>query len=220
MALEVQRYITADILAIRLIPDVHPEMAKELELRPGERSLGLVTSTIDDPLYIGGDDATKKADVRVAFCKSHYAGGPYPSGPLSGEALLILAGPDPAEVTAGLNAVMAMVDELIYASVVVKDSELVWLAYTISRAGTYLSAEAGVDAGTPLAYITAPPLEGVYAMERALKAANVTTGVLWGPPTETNYMGALLYGTQSACRAACRAFEEACLSVATDNIAF
>jgi len=220
MALEVEHTIKADVLAVRLIPNVHPDMAKALELQPGEKSLGLITSTIDDPLYIGGDDATKKAQVRVAFCKSHYASGMYPSGPLSGEALLILAGPDPAEVTAGLNAVLAFVDQLYYSSTKVKGEDLVWLAYTISRAGTYLSAECGVDAGTPIAYITAPPLEGVYAMERSLKAANVANGVLWGPPTETNYMGALLYGTQSACRSACKAFEGAVLSVATDNITF
>jgi len=224
MALEcgttVEHTIKADVLAVRLIPNVHPDMAKALELKPGEKSLGLVPSTIDDPLYIGGDDATKMAQGRVAFCHSHYAGGVYPSGPLSGEALLMLAGPDPAEVTAGLNAVLSFVDTLYYSSVKVKGEDLVWLAYTISNTGTYLSAEAGVDPGMPIAYITAPPLEGVYAMERALKAANVTSGVLWGPPTETNYMGALLYGTQSACRAACRAYDDAVFSVATDNITF
>jgi ethanolamine utilization protein EutL len=220
MAEAVDRSLTADLLSVRLIPNVHPDMAKELELRPEERSLGLVTTGIDDPLYIGGDDATKKANVRVAYCKSMYAGGAYPSAPLSGEGILILAGPDPAEVTAGLNAVMAMVDEIHYATVKCRGEDLVYMTYVISNSGSFLSAEAGVDRGTPLAYVTAPPLEGTYAFERALKAANVSTGVFWGPPTETNYMGALMYGTQSACRAACRAFEDACYAVATDPISF
>jgi ethanolamine utilization protein EutL len=115
---------------------------------------------------------------------------------------------------------MAMVDEIHYATVKCRGEDLVYMTYVISNSGSFLSAEAGVDRGTPLAYVTAPPLEGTYAFERALKAANVSTGVFWGPPTETNYMGALMYGTQSACRAACRAFEDACYAVATDPISF
>ena len=209
MALEMERTLKPEILAVRLIPNVHPDMAKALELLPGEKSLALFTCNIDDPLYIGGDEATKKAEVRVAYCRSHFAGGAYPSGPLSGECMLLLAAPNPAEATAGINAVLEFVDSLRYSTVTLPGVELaptlVWLAYTISRSGTYLSKEAGVDVGTPIAYITAPPLEGHYAMERALKAADVKVGA-FTRLSETNYHGAYLYGTQSACRAACRAF--------------
>jgi ethanolamine utilization protein EutL len=218
-----ERTLKPEILAVRLIPNVHPDMAKALELLPGEKSLALFTCNIDDPLYIGGDEATKKAEVRVAYCRSHFAGGAYPSGPLSGECMLLLAAPNPAEATAGINAVLEFVDSLRYSTVTLPGVELaptlVWLAYTISRSGTYLSKEAGVDVGTPIAYITAPPLEGHYAMERALKAADVKVGA-FTRLSETNYHGAYLYGTQSACRAACRAFDEAVLSVANDPLAF
>jgi ethanolamine utilization protein EutL len=222
MALEMERTLKPEILSVRLIANVHPDMAKSLELLPGEKSLALFTCNIDDPLYIGGDEATKKAEVRVAYCRSHFAGGSYPSGPLTGEAMLLLAAPNPAEATAGINAVMEFVDALRYSTVnlpVQLAPTLVWLAYTISRSGSYLSKEAGVPLGTPIAYITAPPLEGHYAMERALKAADVTVGQ-FTRLSETNYQGALLYGTQSACRAACRAFDEAIMSVAQDPLAF
>lgn len=223
MALEMERTLKPEILAVRLIPNVHPDMAKALELLPGEKSLALFTCNIDDPLYIGGDEATKKAEVRVAYCRSHFAGGAYPSGPLSGECMLLLAAPNPAEATAGINAVLEFVDSLRYSTVTLPGVELaptlVWLAYTISRSGTYLSKEAGVEVGTPIAYLTAPPLEGHYAMERALKAADVKVGA-FTRLSETNYHGAYLYGTQSACRAACRAFDEAVLSVANDPLAF
>jgi ethanolamine utilization protein EutL len=222
MALEMERNLKPEILSVRLIPNVHPDMAKSLELLPGEKSLALFTCNIDDPLYIGGDEATKKAEVRVAYCRSHFAGGAYPSGPLSGEAMLLLAAPNPAEATAGINAVLEFVDALRYSTVTLPVQVapmLVWLAYTISRSGTYLSKEAGVEVGTPIAYITAPPLEGHYAMERSLKAADVAVGS-FTRLSETNYHGALLYGTQSACRAACRAFDEAVLSVARDPLAF
>lgn len=117
MALEMERNLKPEILSVRLIPNVHPDMAKSLELLPGEKSLALFTCNIDDPLYIGGDEATKKAEVRVAYCRSHFAGGAYPSGPLSGEAMLLLAAPNPAEATAGINAVLEFVDALRYSTV-------------------------------------------------------------------------------------------------------
>ena len=42
-----------------------------------------------------------------------------------------------------------------------------------------------------------------------LKAADVTMCVLYGPPSETNFGGALLTGSQSACKSACEAFAAA-----------
>lgn len=220
MALEVEHKIKSEVLSVRLIPNVHPEMAEEHKLKPRERSLGLITATIDDPVYIGTDDATKKADVRVAYGETFYAGGGYPSGPLSGETIHILAGPNPAEVIAGLNVTIDFVNSCYYSSVKVHGEDLVWLAYTISRAGSYMAELAGVERGTPIAYLTAPPLEGVYAMERALKAADVKIGIYWIPPTPSNYHGALLYGTQSACVAACRAYDDAVYSIATSPIEY
>ena len=66
-----------------------------------------------------------------------------------------------------------------------------------------------VPEGTAMAYLIAPPLEAMYAMDFALKAAEVELRVFYGPPTETNFAGGLLTGEQAACRAACIAFAEA-----------
>jgi ethanolamine utilization protein EutL len=89
------------------------------------------------------------------------------------------------------------------------------LAHTVSRCGSFLAKEAGVPEGTPLAYLIAPPLESMYAMDAALKAADVKLCKLYAPPSETNFGGGLLTGTQSACAAACAAFAEAVAEVAT-----
>ena len=64
------------------------------------------------------------------------------------------------------------------------------------------------------AYLLAPPLEGMYAMDAALKAADVMLCKLYAPPSETNFGGGLLSGTQSACQAACDAFAQAVKEVA------
>ena len=47
-----------------------------------------------------------------------------------------------------------------------------------------------------------------------MKAADVTMQVYFEPPSETNFSGGLLTGSQSACRAACAAFQDAVLDVA------
>ena len=47
-----------------------------------------------------------------------------------------------------------------------------------------------------------------------MKAADVKLCQLYSPPTQTNFGGALLSGTQSACDAACAAFGEAVAEVA------
>ena len=47
-----------------------------------------------------------------------------------------------------------------------------------------------------------------------MKAADVKLCEFYGPPSETNFGGGLLTGSQSACYAACNAFAEAVRSVA------
>ena len=68
--------------------------------------------------------------------------------------------------------------------------------------------------GSAMAYLIAPPLESMYALDAALKAADVKLSKLYRPPSETNFGGALLSGTQSACDAACAAFADAVEEVA------
>jgi ethanolamine utilization protein EutL len=195
---------------------VHPGFAAKLNLRPDQRSLALVTCDIDDSLYVSLDEATKKADVEVVYAHSFYAGSGYPSGPLSGEIIGILAAPDPAEARAGLNACIQYAEEEAWFYSADEAGELNFFPHTISRTGTYLSKEADVPVGTPLAYLIAPPLEATYAIDAAVKAADVEMKLWWAPPSETNFGGGLLSGSQSACRAACMAFQDAVLSVARD----
>ncbi len=206
--------IKPTILAARLIPNVHPDFAEKLGLKPYHRSLALLTCDIDDSLYVALDEATKKADVEVVYAHSFYAGSAHASGPLSGEIIGILAGPNPAEARAGLDAAVAYAEEKAWFYAADDAGELAFFPHTISRTGSYLSKEAGVPEGTPLAYLIAPPLEATYAIDAALKAAEVTMQVWWAPPSETNFSGALLSGSQSACKAAASAFQDAVLNVA------
>lgn len=208
------------ILAARIIPNVDSRLAAKLELAPHHKSLALITCDIDDALYVSLDEATKMAEVDVVYAHSFYAGAAHASGPLSGEIIGILGAPDPAEARSGLNAAIAYAEEQAHFTSANEDGSLAFFAHTISRTGSYLSKEAGVTEGTPLAYLIAPPLEANYALDAALKAADVEMQVWFAPPSETNFSGGLLSGSQSACRAACMAFQDAVLDVANTPLKF
>ena len=207
--------IKPQILSVRIIPNVDPGLAQKLKLRPHQRSLGLITCTIDDALYVSIDEGTKMADVDVVYAKSFYAGSAHASGPLSGEIIAIFAGPDPAEVRAALSATRTYAENEAWFYAADENGANAFFAHTISRTGSYLSKLAGIAMGEPLAYLIACPLEATFGIDAALKAADVELKVWFEPPSETNFSGALLTGEQSACRAACDAFREAVLDVAS-----
>ena len=212
--------IKPEILAVRIIPNVDPGLGKTLNLTSTQRSLGLITCTIDDALYVSIDEGTKMADVEVVYAKSFYAGAAHASGPLSGEIIAIFAGPDPAEVRAAVAATQAYARNEAWFYAADESGANAFFAHTVSRTGSYLSKLAGIPMGEPLAYLIACPLEATFGLDAALKAADVEMKVWFEPPSETNFSGGLLTGTQSACKAACDAFREAVLEVADDPIQF
>ncbi|NPV71341.1 MAG: ethanolamine utilization microcompartment protein EutL [Firmicutes bacterium] len=206
--------IRAEVLAIKLIPSINQSMAEKLQLQPHQKSVGMLTCNIDDVGYTAVDEATKKAEVEVVYARSFYAGAAHASGPLSGEFIGILAGPNPAEVKAGINAAIECIerDACFYAAN--EEGTIAMYPHCISRTGTFLSKQCGIPAGEPLAYLIAPPIEALYAVDQAIKAAEVKMVQFFGPPSETNFAGAHLTGTQSACKAACDAFAAAVMEVA------
>lgn len=68
------KQLNTKILAVRIIPNADPMLLKNLDVRPGDKSLGIFTTDCDDVSYTAVDEATKKADVHVAYAKSMYAG--------------------------------------------------------------------------------------------------------------------------------------------------
>ena len=202
--------ILVNVLAVRYLASATPALAKALGAPEGYPCLAMLTADSDDPTYIALDEATKAADVKVCYTRSFYAGAANASTPNAGEVIGVLAGPTPGAVRSGMEAALSALERIGF-----EDANGVpCLAYTVSRTGSYLAKEAGVREGSAIAYLIAPPLESMYAMDAALKAADVKLCKLYSPPSETNFGGGLLSGTQSACSAACAAFLEAVREVA------
>ena len=197
--------IPVKVLAVKYLPGATPELCKALGAPPDSHSLGLLTTDCDDATYIALDAATKAAQVKVCYARSFYAGAANASTPYAGEVLGVLAGQTPGAVRSGMEAALSELKRVGFEAV----GDVPYLAYTVSRCGSFLASEAGVAEGSALAYLIAPPLESMYAMDHALKAADVKLCKLYAPPSETNFGGGLLTGTQSACNAACAAFAAA-----------
>ena len=202
--------IPVNILAVRYLANASPALCRALGAPKGYPSLGMLTTDCDDATYIALDAATKAADVKVCYGRSFYAGASNASTPNAGEVIGILAGATPGAVRSGMEAAVGALERVGFDRV----GEVPYLAHTVSSVGSYLAKEAGVAEGMAVAYLIAPPLEAMYAMDAALKAADVKLCKLYAPPSETNFGGGLLSGTQSACDAACAAFAAAVAEVA------
>ena len=202
--------IPVNVLAVRYLANASPALCSALGAPQGYPALGMLTTDCDDATYIALDAATKAAEVEVAYGHSFFAGAANATTPNAGEVIGILAGRTPGAVRSGMEAALAVLGQIGFSEV----NKVPFLAHTVSSVGAFLAKEAGVRPGTALAYLIAPPQEGMYALDAALKASDVRLCKLYRPPSETNFGGGLLSGTQSACEAACAAFAEAVKEVA------
>src|SRR3954469_5260502 len=205
-------------LAVRSIPDASDDLARAFGLPGGRRALGMITATSDDALFAALDQGTKASPADVVYAKSFYAGSGYPSGPLSGECIGIYAGRDPAEIDAALDAALAYLEnEAWFYGVALADDPtrpIAFFPHVIASGGRCLAPLAEVPVGSPLAYLIAPPIESIVALDAACKAGQVRVAKWFGPPSETNFGGGYLSGDLPACEAAARAFAAAIVDVA------
>ena len=198
--------IPVKVLAVRYLQNAALSQA----LGTNRKCLAMVTTDCDDATFIALDAATKAADAEVVYAKSFYAGAANATQPYAGEVIGILGADTPGDARSAMEAALGALKTIGFA----ESGGVNYLAHTVSSAGSFLSAEAGVPPGSALAYLIAPPLESLYGLDAALKAADVKLCSFYGPPSQTNFGGGLLTGTQSACDAACQAFRQAVEEVA------
>ena len=206
--------IETTILSVQMIPNADPALLKKLKAIKSIRSIGIITTDCDDVGIVALDHATKKADVRVLYAESMYAGDDNASTALAGEFIGILGASNPEDIKSGLDAAVSYIenDASFYSSN--EEESSVYFAHCISRTGSYLSKQASIKEGESVSYLVAPPNEAICGIDAALKSADVTLKVFDGPPTHTNFAGALLTGDQSACQVACEEFANAVRQVA------
>lgn len=207
--------IVPNVLSVRRLPHADPALVRAYGGDPDKHvSLGLVTVDQDDPTYVALDEATKHAPVDVIFARSFYAGSAHASGRLSGEILGVLGAGDPESIDQALDALVRCLqhDACFYDA----DGKrtITVFPHVIASLGEYLSREAGLQPGEPMAYLVAPPMEATIGLDAAMKAADVRAVKVMTPPTETNFAAAWLTGTLDECEAAAVAYAAAVVDVA------
>ena len=207
--------IVPTVLSVRRLPHADPALVRAYGGDPTRHaSLGLVTVDQDDPTYVALDEATKHAPVDVIFAKSFYAGSAHASGRLSGEILGVLGAADPESIDQALDAlVRCLQHDACFYDADGKRTVTVF-PHVIASLGEYLSREAGLAPGEPMAYLVAPPMEATIGLDAAMKAAAVRAVKVMTPPTETNFAAAWLTGTLDECEAAAVAYAAAVVDVA------
>lgn len=207
--------ITPTVLSVKRLPNASPALVAGYGGDPARHTaLGLVTCDQDDAMYVALDEATKHAPIDVIFAKSFYAGAAHASGRLSGEILGVIAASEPEAIESGLDALLrCLAHDACFYDADGKRTVTVF-PHVIASLGEYLSREAGLTPGTPMAYLVAPPIEATVGLDAALKAADVRAVRVVPPPTETNFACAWLTGTLDACEAAAVAYAAAVVSVA------
>lgn len=209
------------VVCTQIIPSVSEAMAASMKLEPHHKSLGFFTGNIDDVTFISCDEATKGANVEVVYAECTFSALNAPYTALAGEAIVIFAGENPAEVESAIEIAKRTMESDAACFVSANDDDsCIYLAYCISGVGTHLGGKEGIPEGISMAYCIAPPVESFYGVDAALKAADVKIAQQYFPPLNTcNFAGALMIGTQSACKAACNAFAAAVERVANNPIA-
>ena len=151
--------ITPTMLSVRRLPHADPALVTAYGGDPARHaSLGLVTCDQDDAMYVALDEATKHAPVDVIFAHSFYAGSAHASGRLSGEILGVLAASEPEAVEHGLVALLrCLAHDACFYDADGKRTVTVF-PHVITSLGEYLSREAGLPPGAPMAYLVAPPI--------------------------------------------------------------
>ncbi len=211
--------IMPTVLSLRRLPAADPALLVAYGADPARHvALGLVTCDQDDALYVALDEATKHAAVDVVFARSFYAGAAHASGRLSGEILGVIAASDPASIDDGLAAIVRCLEHDACFYDADGHKTITVFPHVIGSLGHYLSREAGLAPGEPMAYLVAPPMEATLGLDAALKAAAVRAVKIAPPPTETNFACAWLTGIApgdlGACTAAAEAYALAVVDVA------
>ena len=104
--------IKVNVLSVRYLANASPALCSALGAPKGYPALGLLTTDSDDATYIALDEATKKADVQVAYSRSFYAGAGNATTPYAGEVIGILAGPTPGAVHSGMEAALSALQDI------------------------------------------------------------------------------------------------------------
>lgn len=194
------------VLAQKIIADISPEFAACYQLPEDHRNVAIFSCDNDDAAFVAADDATKKANVTVQHASATYAGMKGGWSKYGGCVFVLMSGPKIEDVRSGLRYAKDFVENHSALANFDGIAAFGFYAQCIPRVGTYYGNMLGIPPDSAYAYLLGPPIEANYALDKALKSGDVTMVNYWYPPAKVNSSGGIIYGTESACRAATESF--------------
>ena len=183
------------MLSQKVIANVTPEFARVYNIPEGHTSVGFFSADNDDIGYLAVDDASKKANIKLIHAETYYGGTTCSWSKYGGSVFVLFSGPKVEDVKSGLRYVRDFIENHSELCNFDGDEGTAFYAQTIPRPGKYFQEWCELKPGESYAYLVGGPIETNYAY--------------WYPPSHANSSGAVLAGTESACRAATNAFVEA-----------
>ena len=195
----------------QIIPNVNKEY-RDLwgEAIPADhQSVGLMACDVEDVMYFALDDASKKANIQVVHVETVYGGVERAWSRYGGEITAIISGPKVADVRSGLMYMRDYIERRCGVYIIDGDESMSYYVDYMPKIGRWNQARLGLPADSSLAYLVAPPIEATYGLDKALKASDTRIAEFFHTPSRVNTGGALLSGTEAACKAAVEAFAAA-----------
>ncbi len=204
-----RRQIPLHIVMQKIIANVSSEQRRIWNVPEEHTSVGIISSDCEDVMWLAVDDATKKAKMKVLQIETVYGGVQYSSRKFGGEITAIISGPKVSDVKSALHYIKDYVENHSGNYVFDEEGTLGCYVDLVPRAGKYYQETLGVKEGESIAYLVSTPVESTYGIDKALKASNARLVELFDTPSRVNTGGAILAGSESACKAAVQAFMEA-----------
>ena len=170
--------------------------------------MAIFSADCEDVMWLAVDDATKKAKIKVIQIETVYGGVDYSWSRYGGEITAIISGEKVADVKSGLQYAKDYIENKSGNYSLNEEGTLGYYVDYVPRIGKYYQESLGLSEGTSIAYLVSAPVESMYGLDKALKAADVKIAELSEIPSRVNTGGAIVYGTESACRSAVEAFAE------------
>lgn len=204
-----KRKVQSHVTMQKIIPHITQAYRELWGISENHNSAGIIACDNEDVMWLALDDATKKAKIDIVHAETVYGGMAYSWSLYGGEITAILSGETVADVQNGVHYIKDYIEKKSAFYVLDEEETLGYYADWIPRAGKYYQKKLGIPEGTSFAYLVSTPVESTYALDKALKASDTKVAELFLPPTRVNTGGAVLTGTESACRAAVQAFAAA-----------
>lgn len=203
-----KRRIDAHVVMEKLVPRITEEYRKIYDIPENHESMAIFSADCEDVMWLAVDDATKKAKIKVIQIETVYGGVDYSWSRYGGEITAIISGEKVADVKSGLQYAKDYIENKSGNYSLNEEGTLGYYVDYVPRIGKYYQESLGLSEGTSIAYLVSAPVESMYGLDKALKAADVKIAELSEIPSRVNTGGAIVYGTESACRSAVEAFAE------------